>query len=95
MNAAVFAVPYERSENGLEMNFAVNYMGHYYLATLLRQELIRSSPARVVVVSSESHKHLLSPVGHAGDLSLNTVSPSNHNASYTQKTFKAVKYVFL
>lgn len=41
--------------HGLEYHFAVNHLGHFYLATLLVPALKRSKPARVVVVSSESH----------------------------------------
>lgn len=60
-NAAVFGIPYTLSEDGLEMNFAVNHLGHFYLTLLLQDVLISSKPSRVVVVSSESHRfHSLS-----------------------------------
>ena len=36
--------------------FATNHLGHFFLATLLLDTLAASSPARVVVVSSEAHK---------------------------------------
>ena len=55
-NAAVFGIPYTLSDDGLEMNFAVNYLGHFYLTWLLQEELVASRPSRVVVVSSESHR---------------------------------------
>jgi WW domain-containing oxidoreductase len=36
--------------------FATNHLGHFFLTTLLLDTLAASSPARVVVVSSEAHK---------------------------------------
>ena len=54
-------IPYTRSKDDLEMTFAVNYLGHFYLTTLLRDVLVASKPARVVAVSSHAHRfHTLS-----------------------------------
>ncbi|KAI1235558.1 WW domain-containing oxidoreductase, partial [Lamprotornis superbus] len=55
-NAAVFGVPWSLTEDGLESTFQVNHLGHFYLVQLLEDVLRQSSPARVVVVSSESHR---------------------------------------
>lgn len=55
-NAAVFALPWSLTRDGLETTFQVNHLGHFYLVQLLQDVLIRSAPARVVVVSSESHR---------------------------------------
>ena len=41
--------------DGLERHFAVNHLGHFYLAQLLLPVLRRSKPSRVVVIASESH----------------------------------------
>ena len=41
--------------DGLERHFAVNHLGHFYLAQLLLPVLKRSKPSRVVVITSESH----------------------------------------
>ena len=41
--------------DGLERHFAVNHLGHFYLAQLLLPILKRSKPSRVVVITSESH----------------------------------------
>lgn len=57
-NAAVKGLPYQTSEDGIEMHFAVNHLGHFYLTQLLTDTLCNSAPARVVVVSSESHKYV-------------------------------------
>ena len=41
------------SEDGYELTFAVNHLGHFLLVRLLREALV--APARVVVVSSGTH----------------------------------------
>lgn len=55
-NAAIFGVPWQLTEDGLESTFQVNHLGHFYLIQLLEDVLRRSTPARVVMVSSESHR---------------------------------------
>jgi len=40
------------TEDGLEIHFAVNYLGHFYLVQQLKTLLLESGEARVVVVSS-------------------------------------------
>ncbi len=55
LNAGVFGGSFTVTEDGLERHFAVNHLGHFYLATLLVDVMRSSKPARVVVVSSESH----------------------------------------
>ncbi|KAK7115495.1 WW domain-containing oxidoreductase-like [Littorina saxatilis] len=56
LNAAVFGVPWQETEDGLELTFQVNHLAHFYLTLLLQPVLVKSAPARVVVVSSESHR---------------------------------------
>lgn len=56
LNAAVMGLPYEQSVDGIEMHFAVNHLAHFYLTKLLVPLMCESAPARVVVVSSESHR---------------------------------------
>ncbi|XP_014671877.1 PREDICTED: WW domain-containing oxidoreductase-like [Priapulus caudatus] len=56
LNAAVFALPYSKTEDGFETIFQVNYLSQYYLTNLLEDVLIRSAPTRIVVLSSESHR---------------------------------------
>ncbi|HEY9054579.1 MAG TPA: hypothetical protein VIO60_07145, partial [Rectinemataceae bacterium] len=44
------------SADGFEMQFAVNHLAHYLLATRLVPLLMESPDARVIVVSSDSHR---------------------------------------
>ena len=59
-NAGVMACPLARSAEGHEMQFAVNYLGHWQLAQLLRPALAeaaaRHGEARIVSVSSIAHR---------------------------------------
>ena len=60
-NAGVMATPtLTRTPDGQEMQFAVNHLGHFALATGLRPALAAANGARVVSLSSIGH--LFSPV---------------------------------
>ncbi|MDG4799497.1 SDR family NAD(P)-dependent oxidoreductase [Micromonospora sp. WMMD980] len=59
-NAGIMASPEMRTEQGWEMQFATNHLGHFALATGLRPALAAAGDARVVSVSSAAH--LRSPV---------------------------------
>uniref|UniRef100_A0A3Q2QS19 Retinol dehydrogenase 14a n=1 Tax=Fundulus heteroclitus TaxID=8078 RepID=A0A3Q2QS19_FUNHE len=56
-NAGVYQCPYTKTEDGFEMQFGVNHLGHFLLTHLLLDLLKRSAPSRVVVVSSKLYKH--------------------------------------
>lgn len=58
LNAAVFGLPYTKTEDDLEMTFQVNHLAQFYLTKLLWEILATSSPSRVVIVSSESHRYI-------------------------------------
>jgi NAD(P)-dependent dehydrogenase (short-subunit alcohol dehydrogenase family) len=47
------------TDQGFEMMFGVNHLGHFLLSQLLRERLVASAPARVVVVSSVAHRFAL------------------------------------
>ncbi|WP_089157305.1 SDR family NAD(P)-dependent oxidoreductase [Micromonospora sp. NBS 11-29] len=59
-NAGIMASPEMRTEQGWEMQFATNHLGHFALATGLHPALAAAGGARVVSVSSAAH--LRSPV---------------------------------
>ena len=43
------------SEQGFELTFAINHLGHFALTSALLDRLVSSAPARVVTVSSDAH----------------------------------------
>jgi NAD(P)-dependent dehydrogenase (short-subunit alcohol dehydrogenase family) len=52
-NAGIgFAGARQESEDGYELRFAVNYLAGFLLASLLRERLVASAPARIVNVAS-------------------------------------------
>lgn len=46
-----------QTEDGFEIQFGVNHLGHFLLTLRLLPRLLDASPSRVVVVSSENHRH--------------------------------------
>ncbi|TSK13378.1 WW domain-containing oxidoreductase [Bagarius yarrelli] len=73
-NAAVCTQPWRLTEDGLESTFQICHLGHFYLVQLLQNVLRRSAPARVVVVSSESHR-FTDLVDTCGKVDLTLLSP--------------------
>jgi NAD(P)-dependent dehydrogenase (short-subunit alcohol dehydrogenase family) len=55
-NAGVMACPLARTEDGFELQFGTNHLGHFLFTALLAPALIAAAPARVVVLSSAAHK---------------------------------------
>ena len=55
-NAGVMACPHGHTEDGFEMQFGTNHIGHFLLTCLLVPALIRGAPSRVVNLSSLAHK---------------------------------------
>ncbi|XP_016132385.1 retinol dehydrogenase 14-like [Sinocyclocheilus grahami] len=56
-NAGIYQCPYTKSEDGFEIQFAVNHLGHFLLTNLLLDLLKRSAPSRIIVVSSKLYKY--------------------------------------
>ncbi|KAI8427993.1 hypothetical protein MSG28_002297 [Choristoneura fumiferana] len=56
LNAGVFGIPWSLTEDGIETTFQVNYLGHVYM--LMNIEKILAPDARVVFLSSESHRNV-------------------------------------
>jgi len=55
-NAGVMAPPLLRTQEGHELQFGLNYLGHFLLTTLLSDRLRAANGARLVSVSSIGHR---------------------------------------
>ncbi len=42
--------------DGFELTFALNHLAYFLLTSLLRDKIVASAPARIIVVSSEAHR---------------------------------------
>ena len=56
LNAGIMATDRRVTEDGFELMFQVNHLGHFLLTRLLQPLLEASAPSRVVVVASVAHK---------------------------------------
>jgi NAD(P)-dependent dehydrogenase (short-subunit alcohol dehydrogenase family) len=55
-NAGVMAIPRSTTADGFEMQLGTNHLGHFALTGLLLPNLLATSKARIVTVSSTAHK---------------------------------------
>jgi NAD(P)-dependent dehydrogenase (short-subunit alcohol dehydrogenase family) len=55
-NAGVMACPFGRTQDGFELQFGTNHLGHFLLTGLLVPKLLAGAPSRVVCVSSRGHR---------------------------------------
>ncbi|KAK8448547.1 hypothetical protein SEVIR_7G048566v4 [Setaria viridis] len=61
-NAGIAFVPFKLSEDGIELHFATNHLGHFLLTDLLLGKINVTAKesgieGRVVIVASDSYKH--------------------------------------
>ncbi|KAF0458832.1 NADP-binding protein [Gigaspora margarita] len=55
-NAAIMATPWALTQDGIQDQFGVNYVGHFLFTKILLPKLEESAPSRIVNVSCEAHK---------------------------------------
>ena len=55
-NAGVGACPYQKTEDGFEIHFGVNHLGHFLLTLLLLDRIKRCQPSRVINVTANGHR---------------------------------------
>ena len=55
-NAGLFGCPFTQSQDGNEMHFAVNHLGHFLLTNLLIDKMKGKEDARIIVVTSSLYK---------------------------------------
>lgn len=54
-NAGIMAVPFGRTDEGFELQFGTNHLGHFVLVGKLIPSLLLASPSRIVLLSSAGH----------------------------------------
>ncbi|HEY9113216.1 MAG TPA: oxidoreductase [Bacteroidales bacterium] len=55
-NAGVMVPPYSKTEDGFELQFGTNHLGHFALTGLLIDLLLKTENSRIVTMSSMAHK---------------------------------------
>ncbi|CAI5769399.1 Uncharacterized protein PODLI_1B020849 [Podarcis lilfordi] len=86
-NAGIFQCPYMKTEDGFEMQFGVNHLGHFLLTNLLLGLLKSSAPSRIVVVSSKLYKY--------GEINFDDLnSELNYNKSFAYSRSKLANILF-
>ncbi len=59
-NAGVMACPQGKTEDGFELQFGSNHLGHFLMTCLIMPKIIKAAPSRIVSLSSLGHR--FSPV---------------------------------
>ncbi|XP_042356542.1 retinol dehydrogenase 14-like isoform X1 [Plectropomus leopardus] len=86
-NAGIYQCPYTKTEDGFEMQFGVNHLGHFLLTHLLLDLLKQSAPSRIVVVSSKLYKR-----GHINFEDLN--SEQSYDKAFAYSRSKLANLLF-
>lgn len=56
-NAGIWTSDLELTNEGIEMQFGVNHIGHFLLTNLLYETIAKSNDGRILTIGSESHKY--------------------------------------
>ena len=85
-NAGLMACPMERTEDGFEMQFGVNYLGHFLLTNLL-VNLLKKSQGKIINVTSYIYK-----LGRINFSDLNSLQSYNPWNAYYQSKLAVVLF---
>ncbi|KAI4872975.1 hypothetical protein NFI96_023662 [Prochilodus magdalenae] len=86
-NAGIMMCPKWLTEDGFEMQFGVNHLGHFLLTNLLLDQLKSSTPSRIVNVSSLAHER-----GHIHFNDINLDKNYDPRKSYEQSKLANVLF---
>ncbi|XP_022704927.1 WW domain-containing oxidoreductase-like [Varroa jacobsoni] len=89
LNAGIYGHPHQITKDGFEITFQVNYLSQFYLFRQLSSLLVASAPARVVVLSSESHR--LSFLTMPAHLTVDRLSPPESKSFWTVAAYNDSK----
>jgi NAD(P)-dependent dehydrogenase (short-subunit alcohol dehydrogenase family) len=56
-NAGVMMPPYTETEDGFELQFGANHLGHFLMTGLLLDTIVKTPNSRIVALSSLAHKN--------------------------------------
>ncbi len=88
-NAGVMAMPRRETEDGFEMQFGVNHLGHFALTGLLLPAIINTPDARVVTTTSTAQ--------HTGDVNFDDLQGQkgySRYGAYSQSKLANVLFAF-
>ena len=92
-NAGVMNTPEGKTEDGFEIQFGTNHLGHFLLTELLLDCLKASVPSRIICVSSVAH---VGTKNHTGEINLGDLNyekrPYNGVEAYIQSKLAIVLY---
>ncbi len=88
-NAGVMMPPYTKTEDGFELQFAANYLGHFLLTGLLFDHLAKTPNSRIVNLSSIAHK--------SGKINFDDLQSENKysaSGAYSQSKLACLMFTF-
>ncbi|XP_064456754.1 WW domain-containing oxidoreductase-like [Ornithodoros turicata] len=94
LNAAVFGIAHSVTVDGFESMFQTNHLGHFYLVKLLQPTLMSSTSARVVVLSSESHRFSYLSLSNISEDRLSCPSASSYVSMLAYNDTKLCSILF-
>jgi NAD(P)-dependent dehydrogenase (short-subunit alcohol dehydrogenase family) len=88
-NAGVMIPPYTKTEDGFELQFGANYLGHFLLTGLLIDTMVKTPGSRIVTLSSIAHKN-----GKINFDDLQSEKKYSPSAAYAQSKLACLMFTF-